>query len=103
MQYEFLGPIRLSEWGPPMEKTVYLIMARDADKFRIVYAGDCKETKDIDFFTGNEKFKCWIKNAGREDDLWLSILPMFKADEHDRSRVIDRIISGYVPDCNGAD
>lgn len=100
LQYEFLGPIRLSDWGPPMEDTVYLIMARDKDRFSIIYADDCDRTSEQDFFTRNEKFKCWIKTAGREEDLYLSILPMFGSDDSGRQRVLSRIVSEYGPVCN---
>ncbi|MDX1533798.1 MAG: hypothetical protein R3230_06315, partial [Nitrosopumilaceae archaeon] len=57
LQYEFLGPIRLSEWGPPMEKVVYLIMSRDKDRFNIIYADECEKTEKNDFFTQNDQFK----------------------------------------------
>ena len=50
LQYEFLGPIPLDEWGPPMEKLVFLILSRDKDKFNIVYVGDCEKTDDKSFF-----------------------------------------------------
>ena len=46
LQYEFLGPIPLSEWGPPMEKLVYLILSRTKDKFDMVYVGDCQKTDE---------------------------------------------------------
>ena len=100
LQYEFLGPIRLSEWGPPMEKVVYLIMSREKDRFNIIYADECEKTEKTDFFTQNEKFKCWLQHGGREDNLYLCIFPMFEAEEYDRKRVVDKIISGYKPPCN---
>jgi len=37
LYYEFLGPIKLSEWGPPMDEVVYAIMAREKDTFKIIY------------------------------------------------------------------
>lgn len=100
LQYEFLGPIRLSEWGPPMEKVVYLIMSRDKDRFNIIYADECEKTEKNDFFTQNDQFKCWIKNGGYEENLYLCIFPMFDSEPHERKRVLDKIISGYNPICN---
>ena len=100
LQYEFLGPIRLSEWGPPMEKVVYLIMSRDKDRFSIIYADDCEKTEKNDFFTQNDQFKCWIKNGGYEENLYLAILPMFDSEDVERKRVLNKIISGYKPICN---
>ena len=100
LQYEFLGPIRLPEWGPPMEKVVYLIMSRDKDRFNIVYVDDCEKTEKTDFFTQNDNFKCWLQKGGREENLYLAILPMFEAEEYDRKRVVHKIVSSYKPVCN---
>lgn len=100
LQYEFLGPIRLSEWGPPMEKVVYLIMSRKKDRFGIIYVDDCEKTEKTDFFIQNDRFKCWLQNGGREEDLYLAILPMFEAEDYQRKRIVERIISGYKPICN---
>ena len=100
LQYEFLGPIRLSEWGPPMEEVVYLLLSRDKDRFNIIYADQNDKTDSTDFFTKNEKFKCWLDKAGSENNLYLSILPMWKSDEHGREMVVQKIIGKYQPICN---
>ncbi len=99
LQYEFLGPVPLSEWGPPMEKTVYLVMAKKKDTFSIVYAGDCKKTQNPDFFTKNERFKCWLE-CGMESSLYVAIYPMFERDDSERDRLVEKIISRYRPACN---
>lgn len=102
LQYEFLGPAPLSEWGPPMERVVYLVMARDRDRFTVLYAGECESTDRADYLTSNDRFKCWVREAGGEAGLHLAILPMFEAGAHDRKRVVDRIVSAYAPPCNKA-
>ncbi|MEM3143936.1 MAG: hypothetical protein QXW91_04855, partial [Candidatus Nitrosotenuis sp.] len=40
LNYEFLGPIRLSEWGPPMDEVLFLMLKRTKDTFEIIYAGE---------------------------------------------------------------
>ena len=102
LQYEFLGPAGLSEWGPPMEKVVYLVMGRDRDRFNVLYAGECERTDRADYLTSNDRFGCWLREGGGEANLHLAILPMFEAGAHDRKRVVDRIVSAYAPACNGA-
>jgi len=73
LQYEFLGPISLDDWGPPMEKLVYLIMSRDHDKFDILYVGDCEKTDDASFFTAHPNFKCWVKESTNSwNEFWFS-------------------------------
>ncbi len=103
LQYEFLGPISLEEWGPPMEKVVYLIMSRDQDKFEIVYVGDCQKTDDLSFFTGNPNFKCWVEKSGSEKSLHLAILPLFESSSESRQSVLNKIKTRYNPPCNSYD
>ena len=100
LQYEFLGPIPLGEWGPPMEKLVYLILSRDKDRYNLVYVGDCKKTDDSAFFVQHPGFKCWVQQAGSENTLHVAILPMFDSTDDRRRNVIERILSRYKPPCN---
>lgn len=99
LQYEFLGPIKLQEWGPPMEKVVYLIMIRQKDSFNIVYAGECDHTSDEKFFTNNSNFKCWTTQSSSES-LYLAILPMFESGSDERQKILNRILTRYHPICN---
>jgi hypothetical protein len=97
---EFLGPVKLSEWGPPMDKVLYLLLKRTKDTYEIIYAGDSEKTENADFFTKNDKFKCWVQNAGTEQNLYLSIYPMWDSTPEERKRLLSKIITGYKPSCN---
>ncbi len=90
----------MDEWGPPMEKVVYLIFSRTKDSFNIIYAGDCEKTGEKSFFTDNSDFQCWIKTAGSEDSLYLAILPMFESSESQRKGIVNKICLRYRPPCN---
>ena len=100
LHYEFLGPIKLEEWGPPMEKVVYIILSRDNEKFHLVYAGECEKTEDLGFFTQNPNFKCWLSKGGSEKFLYLAILPLFDSTPEERKNILRKIISQYNPPCN---
>ncbi len=102
LQYEFLGPIKLDEWGPPMEKVVYLIFSRKNDSYNIIYVGDCEKTNENNFFVNNSNFKCWVQTAGSEDSLYLAILPMFESNQSARKRITHKIFLHYHPPCNTA-
>lgn len=97
---EFLGPINLSEWGPPMDKVLYLLLKRKKDTYEIIYAGDSEKTESTDFFTKNDKFMCWVQNAGAEQNLYLSIYPMWDSTPEERKRLLSKIIAVYKPSCN---
>ena len=100
LQYEFLGPIMIDQWGPPMEKTVYLILGRDKDSFRILYAGDCEKTDDKGFLVNHSAFKCWVDQAGSEKSLYIAILPLFEDPPDYRKHILGKIIQHYKPTCN---
>lgn len=100
LSYEFLGPIKLSEWGPPMDKVVYLLLRHNKGSFQIIYAGELEKTTEANFFTKNEKFQCWLQNAGTEDNLYLSIYPMWDSKPHDRQNLLQKIIATFQPICN---
>ena len=103
LHYEFLGPIKLSEWGPPMDKVIFVILAREKDTFNVIYVEQSEKTDKNDFFTKNEKFKCWLTHAGSEENLYLSIYLMPNSDEKDRQRIVTKTISHYKPICNMED
>ncbi len=100
LQYEFLGPIKLVEWEPPMEKVVYLILSRHNDSFNILYVDNCEKTEKKNFFVNNLDFKCWIQKAGSENSLYLAILPMFESNQARRKEIVDKILLRYNPPCN---
>jgi hypothetical protein len=100
LHYEFLGPIKLSEWGPPMDEVIFVILAREKDTFHVIYIEQSEKTDKNDFFTKNEKFKCWLTHAGSEENLYLSIHLMPNSDEKDRQRIVNKAISQYKPICN---
>ena len=103
LYYEFLGPIKLSEWGPPMDEVVYAIMARYKDTFKIIYIDQTEKTNELDYFTKNDKFNCWLDNAGSENNLYLSIYPMADSEEIERKKIVSKAIEKYKPICNMED
>ena len=100
LQYEFLGPIKLSEWGPPMDKVVYIIFSKNKDVFNMIYVAEAVKTEARDFFTKNSQFKCWLSYSGKEDNLYLSIYPMWESNEPERKQLVRKIITKYKPICN---
>ncbi|HXV51560.1 MAG TPA: hypothetical protein VD689_05475 [Nitrosopumilaceae archaeon] len=100
LHYEFLGPIKLSEWGPPMEEVVYVLFSRTKDAFNILYVGESDKTNETDFFTKNEKFKCWISHGGSYESLYLAIYPMWDSKKEEREQIVKKMVTRYKPICN---
>ncbi len=78
-------------------------MGRFKDTFKILYVNQSEKTKETDFFTKNDKFKCWITHAGSEDNLYLCIYPMYHSDKNNRRKIVDKTIGKYNPICNSSE
>ena len=100
LHYEFLGPIKLSEWGPPMEEIVYVLFSRIKDAFNILYVSESDKTNEADFFTKNEKFKCWVSHGGSYENLYLAIYPMWDSQKEEREQIVKKTVTRYKPICN---
>ena len=83
-----------------MNQLIYLLFSKTKNGFNILYASQVEKTEKTDFFTQDEKFKCWLQHAGSEDLLYLAIYPMPDSEESDRERIVQKIISKYRPPCN---
>ena len=103
LQYEFLGPVALSEWGPPMGELLYIVLSKDRDKFNMLYAGDCEHTDDAAFFVQHKQFGCWAQRASSESALYLAVFPMKGSNASRRQMALRRILSSYKPPCNPAE
>ena len=86
-----------------MDEVVYIILSREKDTFNIIYAGQSEKTTNNDFFTKNDKFKCWLTHAGSEENLYLSIYPMCGSEKKDREKIVSKTIARYKPLCNVED
>ena len=83
-----------------MNQLIYLLFSKTKNGFNILYASQVEKTEKTDFFTQDEKFKCWLQHAGSEESLYLAIYPMPDSEESDRERIVQKIISKYRPPCN---
>ena len=78
----------------------YILFAKNKDVFNIIYVGESGKTEASDFFTKNEQFKCWLSNAGGENNLYLSIYPMWESSQATRKQLVRKIVDRYNPVCN---
>jgi hypothetical protein len=83
-----------------MEGVVYIIFSKNKDVFNMLYVGETGKTDAGDFFTKNAQFKCWLSHSGNEENLYLSIYPMWESSESQRKQLENKIISKYKPICN---
>jgi len=83
-----------------MDRVVYIIFSKNKDVFNIIYVAESEKTESKDFFTKNDQFKCWLSYTGKEENLYLSIYPMWESSQSQRNQLVKKIISKYKPVCN---
>ena len=66
----------------------------------MIFVAESDKTEARDFFTKNDQFKCWLSNAGKEENLYLSIYPMWESSQPERNQLVKKIIAMYKPICN---
>ena len=66
----------------------------------MLHVAETGKTEAGDFFTKNTQFKCWLSHAGSEENLYLSIYPMWESSGSERSQLVRKVISKYKPVCN---
>ena len=66
----------------------------------MIYVAESDKTEARDFFTKNDRFKCWLSYAGKEENLYLSIYPMWESSQPERNQLVKKIIARYKPVCN---
>jgi len=104
-KYRFEGPYLVNEWEPPRRAAVYAIMTRPDPQnrpnvYRVLYIGESSNLSERGFVRSHHKYKCFIRNAGSEDNLYIAIYLMPGSTEEDRREVEQYLISVYEPPCN---
>ena len=76
-----------------MDRVVYIIFSKNKDVFNMIYVAESDKTEARDFFIKNDQFKCWMSYAGKEENLYLSIYPMWESSQPERNQLIKKIIA----------
>jgi len=100
LQYEFLGPIKLSEWGPPMDRVAYIIFSKNKDVFNMIYVAESDKTEARIFLQKMINSSAGYHMPARKENLYLSIYPMWESSQPERNQLVKKIIARYKPICN---
>ena len=76
-----------------MDRVVYIIFSKNKDVFNMIYVAESDKTEASDFFKKNDQFKCWMSHAGKKENLYLSIYPMWESSQPERNQLVKKIIT----------
>lgn len=98
-RYKFINPKKITDFTAPKFAGVYAIMIPDLNvkpaPFRVIYFGESEDLSERGFLKSHHKYECWLREAGEEDILFISIYPMPKSKVEDRKSVENELIQAY--------
>ena len=102
--YQFSEPESLPEWKTKEKNGIYTILTKDpqtkSQPYKAVYFGESDNLSDTSFLKSNQRFECWIKEAGSEADLYIATFPMPDSAPELRQGIVAFLVKYYHPVCN---
>ncbi len=96
----FTTPIRITTWEAPYGAAVYAISIRTDSSFPPIYFGESGNLDERGFIRNHHSYQCWLREAGSEQDIYISVYSMPNSTEEERRRIEQRLIDQYHPVCN---
>ncbi|HET7558775.1 MAG TPA: hypothetical protein VFK80_02355 [Limnochordia bacterium] len=100
----FTMPVQLIRWTPPASQGLYAITVPDISikpkPFRVIYFGETGDFSERGFPRSHHRFNDWVRHAGHEAQLMVSLHPMSGSTSQQRRDVERRLIETYNPVCN---
>lgn len=102
--YVFDEPVLFALWSPPNRTGLYAILIPDKSfrpkPFRVIYFGESGNLSERGFFKSHNKYSCWIREAGSEENLYIAIYLMPDSTPSQRKFIEKLLITQYKPVCN---
>ena len=96
----FSDPIRLTTWIPQSIAGVYAISIRTSTGFSPIYFGESENLEERGINATHHAYSCWLREAGSEENIFISIRLMPNSTEDHRREREGSLISQYNPVCN---
>jgi len=102
-RYRFYGITPLVAWVPPRIAGIYAISTPNSGwqpiPYEPIYFGESADLSDRGFATHHAR-PAWIRAAGSESKLYVSVLSMPGSSESERRQIESQLITSYQPDAN---
>jgi hypothetical protein len=102
--YQFCEPEALLNWTTSETAGIFAILVQDATSrskpYRAIYFGESENLSEPGFFRSYHRYDCWVREAGNETDLYVSVFPTPGSTPELRQGIKDFLIKYYQPACN---
>jgi hypothetical protein len=103
--FTFTEPIPLTQWNPPNQAGVYVILVPDSTAspkpFRAIYFGEAGNFAERGFPSSHHKYSRWVNECGTSSRIFVATYPMPNSTPEGRRSVEAKLCASYNPSCNG--
>jgi len=102
---EFTNPVKITQWDPPYRAAVYAIMRKKdpinkPNTYTLIYVGESGNLSDRGFYKSHHKYPCWTREAGVDENIYISVYLMPNSTEEERREIEGNIVKKIHPVCN---
>lgn len=102
--YQFSDPESLLNWTTSEKSGIFVILVQDptskSKPYKAIYFGESGHLSERSFFKSHFSYDCWVREAGNEADLYISLFPMPDSTPELRQGIEAFLIKYYHPVCN---
>jgi hypothetical protein len=102
--YQFCEPGAFLNWTTTDTAGIFAILVQDSASrsrpFKAIYFGESGNLSEHGFFKNHHRCDCWVREAGSEADLYISVFPMPDSTPELRQGIEGFLIKYYKPACN---
>lgn len=102
--YQFSDPECLLNWTTSEKSGIYAILVQDptsrSKPYKVIYFGESEDMSERGFFKSHYRYDRWIREAGKETEIYISVFPMPGSTPQLRQGIEAFLIKYYRPSCN---
>lgn len=102
--YQFSEPQSFLNWTTSEKEGIFAILLKNptskSKPYEAIYFGESENLSEHGFFRSYHRYDCWIREAGKETDLYISIFPTPGSTAELRQGIKAFLIKYYQPTCN---
>ncbi|MGD8538922.1 MAG: hypothetical protein PVI66_09405 [Candidatus Aminicenantes bacterium] len=102
--YQFSEPGAFLNWTTTEIEGIFAILVQDPTSksrpYKPIYFGESENLSEHGFFRSYHRYDCWIREAGNETDLYISVFPTPGSPPELRQGIKAFLVKYYQPSCN---
>jgi hypothetical protein len=102
--YQFSEPGVFLNWTTSEKEGIFAILVQNPTSksrpYKAIYFGESGDLSERGFFRSYHRYDCWIREAGSEADLYISVFPMPNSTPELRRSIEAFLNKYYHPVCS---